>query len=81
MLVYSCGSHYLPKLNDAFKNEPHDDTAKQLVDYIKEIDHDCVVFNWECSSGYDAEHFTEGANELFKFLKLIIDRGHIHGHV
>lgn len=45
--------------------------------YIKEVDHDCVVFNWECSSGYSSDSFTEGKNDLFTFLKLILDRKHM----
>jgi hypothetical protein len=44
---------------------------------IKEVDPDCVVFNWECSSGYSEKYFSEGTSKVFKFLKMIVDRGHM----
>jgi hypothetical protein len=30
----------------ALEGEPQDDTAKQMMGYMKELDSDCVVFNW-----------------------------------
>lgn len=44
---------------------------------INEVDPDCVVFNWECSSGYGSKYFTEGSDILFGFLKTVIDKGHM----
>jgi hypothetical protein len=41
------------------------------------VDADCVVFNWECSSGYSNEQFPEGNQKLMSFLKLIIGKGHM----
>jgi hypothetical protein len=41
------------------------------------VDKDCVVFNWECCGGYSGKVFGEGADNLFKFLKIIIDKGHM----
>ena len=60
VLVYSASSHYISKLISAYEGNPADDTAKQMMGYIKELDPDCVVFNWECSSAYSIESFTEG---------------------
>ena len=48
--------------------------AKEIVNYTKEVDPDCVVFNWECSSGYMCEHFTEKV-ELVEFLGLLLSKG------
>lgn len=44
---------------------------------IKQVDKDCVVFNWECCGGYSSKHFGEGPDNLFKFLKIIIGKGHM----
>ncbi len=44
---------------------------------MSEVDPDCVVLNWECSSGYSGKKFTEGADKLFAFVKKVIDRGHM----
>ena len=44
---------------------------------MKQLDPDCVVFNWECSSSYGSQTFPEGKNSLFEFLQLVIDRGHM----
>ena len=44
---------------------------------VKQVDPDCVVLNWECSSGYSGKTFTEGTDVLFKFVKTVIDRGHM----
>ena len=35
------------------------------------------MFNWECSDGYSQEKFPEGNGNLFKFLKMVLDRGHM----
>ena len=35
------------------------------------------MLNWECSSGYSGMKFTEGTDKLFKFVKKVIDRGHM----
>ena len=48
-----------------------------MINYIKELDPDCVVFNWECSSGYSNQSFSEGNNNVFQFVKMLIDRGHM----
>lgn len=48
-----------------------------MVHHIKELDADCAVFNWECSSGYMSENFPEGKDRLFDFIKFVIDRGHM----
>lgn len=48
-----------------------------MVTYIKSLDPDCVVFNWECSSGYSGQAFGEGSGNVLKFAKMMIDRGHM----
>jgi hypothetical protein len=35
------------------------------------------VFNWECSEGYSGGDVVEGKENLFRFLKVILDRGHM----
>ncbi len=44
---------------------------------IASVDPDCVVLNWECSSGYSNKSFTEGTDNIFRFLKKVLDRGHM----
>lgn len=44
---------------------------------IDSVDPDSVVFNWECSSNYYGNTFTEGPENLFKFLKIILERKHM----
>ena len=75
--VYACSSAYLINLIKAFEGKPQDDVAIRLMKSIGEVDPDCVVFNWECSSGYLFKHFTEGTDQLFYFLKKVIDKGHM----
>ena len=58
VLVYTAPSSYITKFIAAFEGKPEDDTLKQMMEYIAELDADCVVFNWECSSGYSDENFT-----------------------
>lgn len=48
-----------------------------MIKFIKEVDADCVVFNWQCSSGYSTSNFSEGATLLFTFVRKMIDRGHM----
>lgn len=44
---------------------------------MNKVDPDCVVFNWECCSGYSGSEFHEGADLLFKFVKAVLNRGHM----
>lgn len=48
-----------------------------MIGHIKSLDPDCVVFNWECSSGYSGQIFPEGKADLFDFVKFVIDKGHM----
>lgn len=48
-----------------------------MVNHIKGLDPDCVVFNWECSSGYSSKNFEQGKDHVMKFAKKMIDRGHM----
>jgi hypothetical protein len=73
--VYACDSHYLQSLIEAFEGKPKDDVAIRLMDSIKQVDSDCVVFNWECCGGYGSESFPEGNEKVFKFLRKMMDRG------
>jgi hypothetical protein len=50
--VYAADSHYLNSLAEAFSGKPKDDVAIKLMESIKKVDPDCVVFNWECCGGY-----------------------------
>jgi hypothetical protein len=50
--VYACDSHYLQALAQAFEGKPKDDVAIRMMQSIKKVDPDCVVFNWECCGGY-----------------------------
>jgi len=61
----------------AFEGKATSDIGKRLTESLKQVDPDCVVINWECSSGYSNKAFTEGADNLFQFLKKVIDRGHM----
>lgn len=51
--------------------------AIRLMESIKIVDPDCVVFNWECCGGYSGESFKEGNDKLFKFVRKVIDKGHM----
>lgn len=48
-----------------------------MIKHIKSLDPDCVVFNWECSSGYSSQSFNEGSKNVLTFAKAMIDRGHM----
>ncbi len=45
--------------------------------HIGKLHSDCVVFNWECCGMYASECFAEGKDHVFKFLKIILDKGHM----
>lgn len=40
------------EINTNYKGDETPKMAKEVANYTKEVDPDCVVFNWECSSGY-----------------------------
>lgn len=46
VLVYSCSSYASQYILEAFHNEPEDPILKTLMEHIKGVDPDCVVFNW-----------------------------------
>jgi len=75
--VYACDSHYLPSLIEAFEGKPKDDAAIRLMESVKNVDSDCVVFNWECCGGYGSNNFPEGRDHLYKFVRKMIDKGHM----
>lgn len=77
VLVYSCSSSYLPNLIKMFEGAPTNENDKELLKNINEVHPDCVVFNWECSSGYGGQTFPEGSSNLFRFTRIILDRGHM----
>lgn len=77
VLVYACQANYLPNLLKMLEEEPTEEKDKELFNNICSVEADCVLFNWECSSGYASSHFPEGPENLFKFLKMVLDRGHM----
>lgn len=77
VLVYACQANYLPNLLKMFEEEPEKEKDKELFENICSVEADCVLFNWECSSGYASCQFPEGAENLFKFVKIVLDRGHM----
>lgn len=44
---------------------------------MKQLDPDCVVYNWECSSSYGSEKFPEGKEKVFELVQVLLDRGHM----
>ena len=48
-----------------------------MLQNIREVHSDCVVFNWECSSSYGGQTFPEGRETVFGFLRMILDAGHM----
>lgn len=48
-----------------------------MVEQIKSLDSDCVVFNWECCSGYSNKHFSEGPAVVYKFIDAMLKRNHM----
>ena len=44
---------------------------------MSELDPDCIVFNWECSSGYSTSEFTEGADKVMKLVSYLMRGGHM----
>lgn len=64
-------------------NENYTNVDKQLREIIGEINKlspncsSCIVFNWECSSGFSDQKFRNNGKEVFGLVDLIIKRGHI----
>lgn len=50
---------------------------KLLFKEISQLEPDCVVFNWECCSGYCNQTFSEGAEKVMKLLGFIIKAKHM----
>ncbi len=46
MLVYSADAHAVKDIYDGFTEKPTTDEVKDLMKNMKEVDPDCVVFNW-----------------------------------
>jgi len=44
---------------------------------MAELDPDCTVFNWECSSGYSTGIFPEGAENVLKLVSYLLNKGHM----
>ena len=51
-----------------------DQMIRQILSLAMECP-SCIVFNWECSSGYASSSVPDEI--MFGFLKLIIDRGYM----
>ena len=77
VLVYSCNSNSVSAILNGFNNETDDQTVKDMIGYIRELDSDCVVFNWECCSGYSGEMFQEGKQVVFDFVAQMLQRGYM----
>ena len=63
---------------EAFEGKPKDDVAIRLMESVKIVDSDCVVFNWECCGGYGSNTFPEGKDNLFKFVRKTAEIGRAH---
>jgi hypothetical protein len=48
-LVYSASANAVGKLIEGFEGKSKDELVIEMFKEIKKIDHDCTVFNWECS--------------------------------
>ena len=77
VLVYSVSSNSVKMILEAFEGKVEDEVVTSMVDQIKELDSDCVVFNWECCQGYSEERFAEGKGDVFRFVDAMLKRGHM----
>lgn len=51
-----------------------------MIDEIHELEKNCpscIVFNWECSSGYSDRTVAEGKDTLNNFLRELLNRGYM----
>jgi hypothetical protein len=46
VLVYACGSNSVKDIYQGMRKQEHPEVVKEMLGYIKEVDPDCVVFNW-----------------------------------
>ena len=42
---------------NGFKDNSKDEKVIKMLEHIKSVDPDCVVFNWECCSHYSSKKF------------------------
>lgn len=68
VLVYAGEARSVKDIYDGMREQPTTDKVKELLENIKGIDPDCVVFNWECCSAYGQCKFTEDAKIVMGFL-------------
>lgn len=73
VLVYQCESASVGLILKAFRGEATSREASELAEYARKVDKDCVVFNWECCSGYTSETYPEG--HVFEFLAFALENG------
>jgi len=76
-LVYSASANAVGKLIEGFEGKSKDELVIEMFKEIKKIDHDCTVFNWECSSGYSGQTFTEGADKVMKLVGHVLNNKHM----
>eukprot|EP01126_Amoeba_proteus_P037450 TRINITY_DN3864_c0_g2_i2.p1 TRINITY_DN3864_c0_g2~~TRINITY_DN3864_c0_g2_i2.p1 ORF type:complete len:360 (+),score=74.09 TRINITY_DN3864_c0_g2_i2:84-1163(+) len=49
----------------------------EILEDVKSVPADCVVFNWECCSGCLSGHFPNDRNDVAEIMKHLLDHGHM----
>lgn len=76
-LVYKANSNSVQLFIDAFEGKATNPVVHHLFTEMSQLDPDCTVFNWECSSGYSSGHFPEGAANVLKLVSYLIKKSHM----
>lgn len=76
-LVYKADSAAVDQLIDGFEGKFSTETIRQLFKEMSELDPDCTVFNWECSSGYSSGVFPEGPGKVLKLVSYLLKGRHM----
>lgn len=66
--MYKADGQAVQLFLDGFEGRSTNNTIKHLFKEMSELDPDCIVFNWECSSGYSSGSFPEGADKVLKLV-------------
>lgn len=77
IVVYSVSHDAIPRIFQRLKGEPStEEVLETMISEIRSLNPDCVVFNFECSSGYSHKSF-RNSQQTLEFVKYLLDNKHM----
>lgn len=76
-MVFQADASSVDELIRGFEKTSTNPTVQRLFKEMSELDPDCTVFNWECSSGYSSGLFPEEAQKVLKLVSCLLKGNHM----